>query len=95
MSLSEAAKTSPLVFVRFAFSSSGKAERDSATTRTILDEIGRVQSVDVILALADHPNRPLRIRCVVRPDQAKALLLDRLRLRLPGRLRPSPSMPEM
>jgi hypothetical protein len=55
--------------------------------RTILEEIGRVQSTDVVLPLADPPGRELRIRCVVRPDKAQAMLLDRLGLRLPERLR--------
>ena len=55
--------------------------------RTILDEIGRIQSTDVVLPLADPPGRELRIRCVVRPDKAQAMLLDRLGLRLPERLR--------
>jgi len=55
--------------------------------RTILEEIGRIQSTDVVLPLADRPGRELRIRCVVRPDKAQAMLLDRLGLRLPERLR--------
>ncbi len=55
--------------------------------RTILREIGRIQSTDVVLPLADEPGRELRIRCVVRPDEAQAMLLDRLGLRLPERLR--------
>jgi transposase len=55
--------------------------------RTILEELGRIQSTDVVLPLADKPERELRIRCVVRPDKAQALLLDRLGLRLPERLR--------
>ena len=55
--------------------------------RTILEELGRIQSTDVVLPLADVPGRELRIRCVVRPDQAQAMLLDRLGLRLPERLR--------
>jgi transposase len=55
--------------------------------RTILEEIGRIQSTDVVLPLADEPRRALRIRCVVRPDEAQAMLLDRLGLRLPERLR--------
>ena len=58
--------------------------------RTILDELGRIQSTDVVLPLAEDPSRKLRIRCVVRPDQAQALLLERLGLRLPERLRPPP-----
>jgi hypothetical protein len=36
--------------------------------RTILDELGRIQSTDVVLPLAEDPSRKLRIRCVVRPD---------------------------
>ena len=63
--------------------------------RTILDEIARIQSTDVVLPLADHPGRELRIRCVVRPDQAQAMLLDRLGLRLPERLRIPPHAVEM
>lgn len=63
--------------------------------RTVLDELGRIQSADVVLPLAEDPTRKLRIRCVVRPDQAQALLLDRLGLSLPERLRPPPSIPEM
>ncbi len=63
--------------------------------RTILDELGRIQSTDVVLPLAEDPSRKLRIRCVVRPDQAQALLLDRLGLRLPERLRPPPSIDQV
>ena len=36
---------------------------------------------DVVLPLVDEPGRELRIRCVVRPDKAQAMLLDRLGLR--------------
>jgi len=55
--------------------------------RTVLEEIGRIQSTDVVLPLASDPTRALRIRCVVRPDPMQAALLDRLGLRLPERLR--------
>jgi transposase len=55
--------------------------------RTILDELGRIQSTDIVLPVAGQPHRELRIRCVVRPDKAQALLLDRLGLELPERLR--------
>jgi transposase len=55
--------------------------------RTILYELGRIQSTDVVLPLARDPQREVRIRCVVRPDRAQAALLDRLGLRLPERLR--------
>jgi len=66
-----------------------------SSPRTILEEIGRIQSTDVVLPLADDSRRELRIRCVVRPDKAQALLLDRLGLRLPERLRIPPSVREM
>jgi transposase len=63
--------------------------------RTILEEIARIQSTDVVLPLADHPGRELRIRCVIRPDKAQAMLLDRLGLRLPERLRVPSHVVEM
>jgi transposase len=66
-----------------------------SSPRTILAEIGRIQSTDVVLPLADEPDRELRVRCIVRPDKAQAMLLDRLGLRLPERLRTPPSMREM
>jgi hypothetical protein len=53
--------------------------------RTLLEELGRIQSTDVILPTAD--GRELRLRCVVRPDRSQAVLLDRLGLELPERLR--------
>jgi hypothetical protein len=57
--------------------------------RTILDEMRRIQSTDVVLPATD--GRELRLRCVVRPDAAQAALLDRLGLDLPQRLRvPAP-----
>lgn len=55
--------------------------------RTLLEELGRIQSADVVLPLADGSGREVRLRCVIRPDRAQALLLDRLGLRLPERLR--------
>lgn len=53
--------------------------------RTILEELRRIQSTDVVLPTED--GRELRLRCVVRPDAAQAALLDRLGLVLPERLR--------
>jgi hypothetical protein len=53
--------------------------------RTILEELGRIQSTDIVLPTTD--GRELRLRCVVRPDLAQARLLDRLGLVLPERLR--------
>ena len=55
--------------------------------RTLLQELAAITSTDVILPTAAPPGRELRLRCVVRPDRAQALLLERLGLRLPERLR--------
>jgi transposase len=63
--------------------------------RVILEEFGRIQSTDVVLPLADNPGREIRIRCVVRPDSSQAVLIDRLGLRLPERLRIPTSMCKM
>lgn len=53
----------------------------------MLDELASIQSTDVVLPTAEDPSRELRLRCVVRPDHAQALLLDRLGLRLPERIK--------
>lgn len=58
--------------------------------RTILDELSRIHSADIVLPLADGSKRELRLRCVVRPEREQALLLQRLGLTLPERLRPPP-----
>jgi transposase len=55
--------------------------------RTILTELSRITAADVVLPLADGSARELRIRCVVRPERSHALLIDRLGLNLPERLR--------
>lgn len=55
--------------------------------RTILTELSRITAADVVLPLADGSARELRLRCVVRPDRSQALLLERLGLKLPERLR--------
>ena len=56
--------------------------------RTILGELSRIHSADIVLPLADGSKRELRLRCVVRPDREQQLLLQRLGLTLPERLRP-------
>jgi transposase len=63
--------------------------------RTILEEVARIQSTDIVLPLADGSGREMRIRCIVRPDRAQAALLDRLGLELPERLRIPPAMARM
>jgi transposase len=55
--------------------------------RTILTELSRIHAADVVLPLADGSQRELRLRCVVRPDRSQGLLLERLGLTLPQRLR--------
>jgi len=61
-----------------------------SSPRTILEEFRRIQSVDVLLPVKDE--RELRLRCVVQPDKAQRILLQRLGLNLPKRLRsPSPA----
>jgi len=59
--------------------------------RTLLEELGRIHSHDVVLPTTETPSRELRLRCVVRPDKAQAMLLERLGLRLPERLRTTPA----
>ena len=63
--------------------------------RTILTEFSRVQSADIVLPLADGSKRELRLRCVVRPDREQELLLQRLGLTLPERLRPPAAAPNV
>jgi transposase len=53
--------------------------------RTILEELARIQSHDVVLPTATHGQ--IRLRCVAQPDAAQAALLDRLGIVLPKRMR--------
>jgi len=53
--------------------------------RTVLEELARIQSHDVILPTPTHGE--LRLRCVTQPDAAQAALLDRLGIILPKRMR--------
>ena len=62
--------------------------------RTILSELSRIHSADIVLPLAEDLKRELRIRCVVRPEREQQLLLQRLGLTLPDRLRP-PALEKM
>ena len=55
--------------------------------RFLLDQLREIHSVDVALPLADDPQKEVKIRCVVRPEPAQAMLLERLGLQLPQRLR--------
>jgi transposase len=53
--------------------------------RTVLEELARIQSHDVVLPTATHGQ--IRLRCVTQPDPAQAALLDRLGIVLPKRMR--------
>src|SRR5271157_3496911 len=53
--------------------------------RTILEELARIQSHDVVLPTTVHGE--IRLRCVAQPDAAQAALLDRLGIVLPKRMR--------
>jgi transposase len=53
--------------------------------RTVLEELARIQSHDVVLPTAAHAQ--IRLRCVTQPDAAQATLLDRLGIVLPKRMR--------
>jgi transposase len=58
--------------------------------RTLLDELAKIKSGDVVLPTqsADgRPGQPVRLRCVTTPDAAQKVLLHRLGVTLPTRLR--------
>src|SRR6266852_2372805 len=62
--------------------------------RTILEELARIQSHDVVLPTATHGR--IRLRCVTQPDIAQAALLDRLGIVLPKRMRiAGPNLPAL
>jgi len=52
--------------------------------RTVLEELARIQSHDVVLPTAAHDQI---LRCVTQPDASQATLLDRLGIVLPKRMR--------
>jgi transposase len=53
--------------------------------RTIVEELARIQSHDVVLPTTTHGQ--VRLQCVTQPDSAQAALLDRLGIILPKRMR--------
>ena len=53
--------------------------------RTVLEELARIQSHDVILPSPTHGQ--IRLRCITQPDPAQAALLERLGIVLPKRMR--------
>lgn len=59
--------------------------------RTLLEEFAKIKSADVVLPARSGSNRQvsktIRLRCITTPDQAQKVLLNRLGLTLPQRLR--------
>ena len=58
--------------------------------RTLLEEFAKIKSGDVVLQAQSReggPKREIRLRCVPEPDAAQKVLLSRLGLTLPRRLR--------
>jgi len=58
--------------------------------RTLLEEFAKIKSGDVVLPARTSDGRKaktVRLRCVTAPDQAQKVLLHRLGLNLPQRLR--------
>jgi transposase len=66
--------------------------------RTLLDEMAKIKSGDVVLptrSTDSRPGRPIRLRCVTAPDAAQKVLLNRLGIVLPTRLCPLEEPPQM
>jgi Transposase DDE domain len=58
--------------------------------RTLIEDLAKLKSGDVLLRACsrrDGPERQIRLRCVTEPDEAQAVLLQRLGLTPPRRLR--------
>ena len=58
--------------------------------RTLLQEMAKIKSGDIVLPTrgsSGRPDRTIRLRCVTTPDAAQKVLLARLGIRLPTRLR--------
>ena len=57
--------------------------------RTLIEQFAKINSGDVVLPaqIADGSRRTIHLRCVTTPDEAQKVLLNRLGLTLPQRLR--------
>lgn len=58
--------------------------------RRVLNELSQIRSIDVILPTQEGVE--IRKRCVTRPSEHQAILLDRLGLELPSHLKPTTAM---
>jgi hypothetical protein len=70
--------------------------------RTLLEELAKIKSGDVVLPArvshaggASQSERTIRLRCVTAPDEAQKMLLNRLGVQLPQRLRRIDEVAEM
>jgi transposase len=66
--------------------------------RTLLMELAKIKSGDVVLPTVQRdgqPGKTVRVRCVTTPDKAQKVLLHRLGLRLPQHLRYLEDVPKM
>ncbi len=58
--------------------------------RTLVEEFAMIKSGDIVLPTVGRDGRPgktIRVRCVTTPDKAQQVLLNRLGLTLPQRLK--------
>ena len=66
--------------------------------RGLLDELARIKTSDVVLPSQNadgSSSRTVRLRCVTEPDANQKMLLHRLGLPLPRRLRSTEPAPEL
>jgi transposase len=65
--------------------------------RTVIEEFAKIKSGDVVLPakMADGTKRTIRLRCVTTADDAQRVLLNRLGLDLPQRLRRADEIEQM
>lgn len=66
--------------------------------RTLIEELAKIKSGDVVLPTqrkSGAPSKTVRLRCVTSPDEAQKVLLHRLGLTLPQRLRRLDEPPKM
>jgi len=75
-----------------------RASRLGDAPRTLLMELAKIKSGDVVLPTVrrdGQPGRAVRVRCVTVPDKAQKVLLNHLGLRLPQHLRYLEDVAEM
>jgi transposase len=66
--------------------------------RTLIEELANIKSGDVVLPTVSKngtPSRIIRLRCVTEPDAAQKVLLNRLGIKLPRRIRQLNEIPPM